>query len=172
MIKEKVQEAINEQIAKEMYSANLYLAMAAYYKKKNLNGFANWMRVQAQEETAHAMKFFDFLIDRGGEVKILPIEAPELSWDSPLKAFEAALAHEVKVTASINNIADIAMIEKDFATSSFLQWFINEQVEEEANTGEIVDRMQMAEGSRGALFMLDTELKSRVFTPPPPNNAQ
>lgn len=166
MIKERVSEAINSQIAKEMYSSNLYLAMSAYFKSINLNGFANWMRVQAQEESFHAMRFFDYLIDRGGNLQLLPIEAPPVKWDNPLACFKAALAHEQLVTASINEIADISMQEKDFAASTFLNWFINEQVEEEATAGEIVDRLTMAQNSAGALFMLDTELKARVFTPP------
>lgn len=166
MIKEKVRDAINAQIAKEMYSSNLYLAMSSYYKSMNLNGFANWMRIQAQEETFHAMKFFDYLLDRGGEVQLAKIDAPAMKWDSPLAAFEAALAHEEMITESINSIAEIAMNERDFASNSFLQWFIDEQVEEEATTGEIVDRLKMAQGSPGALFMLDTELKARVFTTP------
>lgn len=166
MINKKVEKAIVEQIAKEMFSANLYLAMSAYYKAKNLNGFANWMRVQAQEESAHAMIFFDYLIERGGDVKLMPIEAPQSEWATPLAAFEAAYAHEQHITASINAIAEIAMQEKDFATSTFLQWFITEQVEEEANASELVDRLTMAKDSPGALFMLDTELKSRVFVAP------
>ncbi len=166
MIKEKVQEAINSQIAKEMYSSNLYLAMSAYFKSVNLNGFANWMRVQAQEETFHAMRFFDYLIDRGGELKLARIDAPPMKWKNTLEAFTGALAHEQMITESINEIADIATQEKDFATISFLQWFINEQVEEEATAGEIVDRLKMAQDSAGALFMLDTELKARVFVAP------
>ena len=166
MINTKVEKAIVEQIAKEMFSANLYLSMAAYYKAKNLNGFANWTRIQAQEETAHAMFFFDYLIDRGGNLKISAIEAPQSEWSNPLAAFEAILAHEQQVTASINANAEVAMQEKDFATSSFLQWFITEQVEEEATAGEIVDRLTMAKESPGALFMLDTELKARVYVAP------
>jgi ferritin len=166
MIKEKVEEAINKQIAKEMYSSNLYLAMSAYFKSINLNGFANWMRVQAQEENFHAMRFFDYLIDRGGNLIISQIDAPAMKWNSTLEAFKAALAHERLISESINEIAETATKEKDFATMTFLQWFINEQVEEEATASEIVDRLKMAQDSAGALFMLDTELKARVFVTP------
>ncbi|MFP4369416.1 MAG: ferritin [Candidatus Kapaibacterium sp.] len=161
MIKEIIQEAINRQIVREMYSSNLYLAMAAYYASINLNGFANWMHVQAEEETQHALKFYDYLIDRGGQVKIGRIEAPPSQWDSPLHAFQNALEHEQKVTQWIYELADLAIDERDHATSSLLQWFIDEQVEEEATTGEMVDRLKLAGDSKGGLFMLDNELKQR-----------
>ncbi|MFW6276718.1 MAG: ferritin [Bacteroidota bacterium] len=161
MIKEIIQEAINRQIVREMYSSNLYLAMAAYYASINLNGFANWMHVQAEEETQHALKFYDYLIDRGCQVKIGRIEAPPSQWDSPLHAFQNALEHEQKVTQWIYELADLAIDERDHATSSLLQWFIDEQVEEEATTGEMVDRLKLAGDSKGGLFMLDNELKQR-----------
>ena len=162
MINKHVEKAINEQIAKEMFSANLYLAMSAFYKAKNLNGFANWMRVQAQEESAHAMIFFDYLIERGGEVRLSAIDAPQSEWSTPLAAFEAAYAHEQHITASINAIAEVAMQEKDFATTTFLQWFITEQVEEEATVLKILNQLRMIEGKGPGLFMLDREMGQRI----------
>lgn len=169
MIKQTVQDAINKQITREMYSSNLYLAMAGYYKSINLNGFANWMRVQAQEEMMHALKFFDYVLERGGEVKIGEIPAPPSKWDSPLAAFEDAYKHEQLVTSWINELADLAIKESDHATGILLQWFINEQVEEESSASEIVERLRMAGDSKGGLFMLDSEMKTRQFVPPPAN---
>src|SRR3989339_350152 len=163
MIKKKIQEAINEQITREIYSSLLYLAMAGYYTRMNLTGFANWMRVQAKEEMDHAMKMFDFVLDRGGETKIGKIEAPKSSWKSPLDAFEASYKHEQYVTENINIIADLAISEKDHATNNLMQWFINEQVEEEAQVDEIVNKIKMMEGFPGGLIMLDAELKLRVY---------
>lgn len=161
MIKKEMQDAINKQIVHEMYSSNLYLSMASYYSSINLNGFANWMHVQAEEEMQHAMKFFDYLLNRGGRPVIGAIDAPQTDWESPLVAFEGALNHEKKVTEWINNLMDLSIELKDHATSSLLQWFIDEQVEEEASTGEIVDRMKLIDDSKGALFFLDNELKNR-----------
>ncbi len=166
MIKQVMVDAINEQIRKEMYSSNLYLAMAAYYHSINMNGFANWMRIQAQEEQSHALKLFDYLLDRGGKVKLGQINATPTEWESPLAGFEAAYAHEQSITASINDLYDLALQEKDHASGTMLQWFINEQVEEEATVSEIVDRVKLAGESGAGLFFLDSELKSRVFTPP------
>ena len=169
MIKKTIEKAINEQIVREMYSSNLYLSMSAYYASINLNGFANWMHLQAEEEMMHALKFFDYLIDRGGKVIIGAIAAPQTEWESPLAAFEDALKHEQLVTGWINDLADLAFSEKDHATSSMLQWFIDEQVEEEASTGDIVERLKLIGDSKGALFFLDNELKSRK--PAAANNA-
>jgi ferritin len=155
MIKQVMQDAINKQIAKEMYSSNLYLAIAAYFHSINLNGFAHWMRLQAQEEMTHALKFFDYLLDRGGHVEIGSLEAPPSEWDSPLAGFEASYLHEQSITESINKLA---------ATTILLQWFITEQVEEEATVSEIVDRIKLAGDSAGGLFFLDNELKQRQLT--------
>jgi len=163
MIKQSVRDAINQQITKEMYSSNLYLAMASYFHTVNLNGFANWMRIQAQEEMMHAIKFFDYLINRGGEVKLGQIAAPPQQWDSPLSAFEAAYEHEQLVTASINEMAGLSLQESDHATNVFLHWFITEQVEEEATVSEIVDRLRLAGDSKSSLFILDNELKQRTL---------
>jgi ferritin len=169
MIKKSVEKALNEQITREIYSSLLYLSMAGYYTNKNLSGFANWMFIQAKEEMDHAMKFFNYLLERGGETKIGAIESPKSSWKTPLEAFEAALKHEQYISASINNLADIAIKEKDHATNNLVQWFITEQVEEEANVDEIVNKLKMMEGFAGGLIMMDAELKTRVYTPPPTN---
>lgn len=168
MIKKVIEDAINQQIVREMYSSNLYLAMSAYFASINLNGFSNWMHVQAEEEMMHALKFFDYLIDRGGKVKIGQIAAPPSEWESPLAAFEDALRHEQLVTGWINDLADLSFNEKDHATSSMLQWFIDEQVEEEATTSEIVERLKLIGDSKGALFFLDNELKQRKSAPKQP----
>jgi len=167
MINKKVEKALNEQITREIYSSLLYLSMAGYYTIKNLSGFANWMFVQTKEEMDHAMKFFNYLLDRGGDTKIGAMEAPKANWKSPLDAFEAAYKHEQYITASINNLADIAIKEKDHATNNLVQWFINEQVEEEANVDEIINKLKMMEGFPGGLIMMDAELKTRVYVPPP-----
>jgi ferritin len=169
MIKKVMEDAINAQVARELYSSNLYLSMAGFYHSLNLTGFANWMRVQAQEEMAHAIKLFDYLLDRGGHAIINEIPAPPSVWDNPLAAFETAYEHEQMVTSWINNLADLAVKEGDHATHILLNWFITEQVEEEASTGEKVERIRMVEGSKAGLFMIDNELKTRIYTPPPPN---
>lgn len=171
MIKKTIEDAINAQITREFYSSNLYLAMSSYFQSINLPGFANWMRIQTQEESAHAMKFFDYVLDRGGLARVGAIEEPPMSWQSPLEAFEAALEHEIKVTAWINELADIAIVEKDHASSIFFQWFITEQIEEESNAIGIVERLKLIGDDKGGLFMIDNELKTRVFTPIAPANA-
>ncbi len=166
MIKKEIQDAINRQIVREMYSSNLYLAMAGHFSSINLKGFANWMRVQAREETVHAMKFFDYLINRGGKAEVGAIGNPPSTWETPLQAFEDAYEHELLVTHWINELMDIALEHKDHASASFLKWFIDEQVEEEANTSELVERLRLNGDSKSGLFMIDNELKARVFTPP------
>lgn len=167
MISKKIEEALNGQVNAELYSAYLYLSMESYFKSLNLDGFANWMRVQTQEEMVHAMKIYNFIDDRGGRVTLKPIEGPPIQWDSPRAVFEAAYAHEQKVTGLINGLVDLAIKEKDHATNTFLQWFVNEQVEEEASADAIVQQLKMMEDAPGGLFMLDRELAQRVFTPPP-----
>jgi len=161
MISKVMEDAINAQITRELFSANLYLSMAAYYHSRNLNGFANWMRIQAAEEMQHGMKFFDYLLERDGKVVLGVIDAPPTEWKSTLDAFEKALEHEKFITKNINELADLAFEQRDHATSNMLQWFVNEQVEEEATAGEIVDRLKLAGDSKSPLFMLDSELKSR-----------
>jgi ferritin len=167
MISKKIEEALNGQVNAELYSAYLYLSMESYFKSLNLDGFANWMRVQTQEEIMHAMKIYDFIDERGGRVTLKAIEGPPTQWESPLAVFEAAYAHEQKVTGLINGLVDLAIKEKDHATNTFLQWFVNEQVEEEASADAIVQQLKMMEDAPGGLFMLDRELAQRVFTPPP-----
>ncbi len=172
MIGKKMKEALNGQVNAEMYSAYLYLSMESYFKSLNLNGFANWMRVQTQEEMVHAMKIYDFINERGGRVILKAIQGPPTQWDSPRAVFEAAYAHEQKVTGLISDLVDLAIKEKDHATNSFLQWFVNEQVEEEASADAIVQQLKMMEKAPGGLFMLDRELAQRVFTPPPAQGQQ
>lgn len=173
MISKKMEEALNGQVNAEMYSAYLYLSMESYFKSQDLNGFANWMRVQTQEEMVHAMKIYDFINGRGGRILLKAIEGPPTQWDSPLAVFEAAYEHEQKVTGLINGLVDLAIKEKDHATNAFLQWFVNEQVEEEASADAIIQQLKMMENAPGGLFMLDRELAQRVFVPPPaPGQAQ
>jgi ferritin len=166
MLKKKIEAAFNEQMNAEMYSAYLYLSMAAYFESTGMPGFANWMRVQAQEEMVHAMKFFDHIIERGGRVTLKAIEGPETEWDSPVKVFEHVYQHEQKVTGLINNLVDLAIEESDHASRSFLGWFVDEQVEEEDSASTVLDRVKMIGGSGNGLFMMDRELGQRVFTPP------
>ncbi len=166
MLSKKMEKALNEQVNAELYSAYLYLSMESYFRSTNMGGFANWMRVQTQEEVSHAMKIYDYVDERGGRALLAPIEGPQTEWDSPLAAFEAAYAHEQKVTALINDLVDLAIGEKDHATNNFLQWFVAEQVEEEASADEIVQRLKMMKDAPGGMFMLDRELGQRTFTPP------
>jgi ferritin len=166
MISHQIQDAFNDQLNAELYSAYLYLSMSAYFESMNLKGFANWMRTQAQEEMLHAMKFYSFVNDRGGRVVLSAIESPPVKWDSPLGAFEDAHRHEQKVTGLINNLVDLAMQEKDHSAGAFLQWFVTEQVEEEASADAVVQKLKLAGGQGAALFMIDAELATRVFTMP------
>ena len=161
MISKQMESAINDQIRAEMYSSYLYLSMSAYFQSTNLSGFANWMKIQAQEEMVHAMKFYDYINERGGRVTLQAIEAPPKDWNSPLDVFNATLEHEQKVTSLINTLVDIAMEERDHATNIFLQWFVSEQVEEEDNTRTIVDQVKMIGGHTMGLFQLDRHLASR-----------
>jgi ferritin len=166
MINKNIQNAINDQINAETYSSYLYLSMSAYFNSINLPGFANWMKCQAQEELIHAMKFFDFVNERGGDVTLKAIDGPPTSWDSPAHAFEEAYKHEQKVTSLINALVDLAIAERDHASSSFLQWFVNEQVEEEASANDVVQRLKLAGDQGGGLFMIDRELATRTFVYP------
>ncbi|WP_457574176.1 ferritin [Desulfolithobacter sp.] len=164
MLKKKILKALNEQINAEMYSAYLYLSMESYFQSISLGGFATWMRGQVQEELAHAMKFYDFVGERGGRVLLDTIKKPVSTWESPLAAFEHILQHEQLVTGLINDLVDLAEKEKDHATRIFLQWFVTEQVEEEATVGEIVDKLKLTRDNPSGLFFLDAELGKRVFT--------
>jgi ferritin len=161
MLGKKIENAINKQINAELWSAYLYLSMSAHFESINLGGFANWMRVQAQEELGHAMKFYHHVIERRGRVTVTAIAAPSISWKSPLNAFEDAFKHEQKVTGMINDLANMAAGEKDHATANMLQWFIDEQVEEELSTDAIVQKLKMIGTNTGGLYMLDHELAQR-----------
>jgi len=166
MINKKMVKALNEQINAELYSAYLYLSMADYFELVNLPGFANWMKVQIQEELMHAMKIYDFVNRRGGRVILKAIEQPQAEWESASGAFEAVYKHEQKVTGLINNLVNLAIEEKDHSTNIFLQWFVNEQVEEEKNARDIVGKLKLINGDPRALYMVEEEMRQRVFTPP------
>ena len=162
MISKAMQEAINDQINKEMFSSNLYLSMVAYFEDKNLPGLAHWMRLQANEETEHAMKFFDYLVERGGRVTIGAFAAPKADWESSLEAFQQALEHEEMISASINSLYGLALKENDYASQIFLQWFISEQVEEEKNASDIIHQLKMIDAHGTAVLMLDKQLGKRA----------
>ena len=166
MMNEKMEKAFLEQINKELFSEYLYLSMKAYFADLNLQGFVNWMDVQVQEEHAHAMGMFDYVIERGGRVILNAIDKPENNWNSPLEVFKAILAHEQFVTKSINSVADVADEVKDRAAAIFLNWYIKEQVEEEANVGGILAQLELIGEDKNGLFALDKELATRVFNPP------
>jgi ferritin len=165
MLKERVLKALNDQINAEQYSALLYLSMSAWFADKGLPGFSNWMYVQFQEEMTHANKIFRFVVERNGRVVLKAIEQMPVEFSSILDVVEKTLEHEQHVTSLINNIVDIATEERDHATQSFLQWFVDEQVEEEANVTEILDSLKLIEGEAkgNGLFMLDRELRQRTF---------
>ena len=165
MLNLRVEEAINEQINAELYSAYLYLSMSAYLEGENLPGFASWMRVQFQEEQAHALKFFDYVNERGGKVVLSAIEGPQIEWGSVAEVFEHTLDHERMVTERINNLMSIALEERDYATESFLRWYVDEQVEEEASAESILAQVERLDGHGNGMLMLDRELGARVFTP-------
>ncbi len=165
MIDKEIEEAINKQINEELYSSYLYLSMSAYFENIGLKGFANWMYVQFQEEKDHAMKFYRYLIERGGRVKLYEIKEPPHEWDSPLHAFEETLKHEKHITECINNLVDLAEKKKDRATFNLLQWYVDEQVEEEANDEEIIQMLKMIGDHGHGLLMLDRELAARTYVP-------
>ncbi len=166
MLKKKILKSLNDQINAEMFSSYLYLSMEAYFQSISLKGFASWMRVQAQEEMMHGMKFYDFINERGGKVTLEAIAKPETTWATPLAVFEAVLKHEEHVTSLINNLVDLAISEKDHASNNFLQWFVAEQVEEEASASEVVEKLKLIKDNPSGLFMVDAELGKRVFTMP------
>jgi ferritin len=165
MLKEKVLKALNEQVNAEQYSALLYLSMSAWFENKGLPGFANWMYVQYQEELTHANKIFKYVVERNGKAELKAIEQMPVEFESVLQVVEKTLEHEQHVTELINNLVDVAVEARDHATQSFLQWFVDEQVEEEANVNEILDSLKLIEGEAkgNGLFMLDRELRQRVF---------
>jgi len=165
MLNNVIQDAINEQLKQEFYSAYLYLSMSAYCESINLPGFAHWMRLQHQEELAHAMKFFDFVNDREGSVELQAIDQPPSEFQSPLDIFQQALEHERKISGLIHRLYELAVKEKDYPTQTLLQWFIAEQVEEEKNASQIVEQLKMTGGNSTALLLLDRELAARAAAP-------
>jgi ferritin len=169
MLSQKLQDAFNTQINKELFSEYLYLSMAAYCYSQDLDGFANYFMVQTQEEHFHAMKMFNFVTDCGGKVILTPIAGPEVEFKSILEIYEKTLAHEQFITKSINELTSLAIKENDHASASFLKWFIDEQVEEEATVTKILSKLKLIKGEGQGLLMLDTELAARVFTPPATN---
>jgi len=161
VLDKKVQGAINEQIKNELYSGYLYLSMSAYFEANNLPGFARWMRLQAEEEQEHALKLFDFVNERGGRVELKAIDQPPVEFEGPLAVFEITLEHERKVTALINSLYELALEVKDYPAQVMLQWFIEEQVEEEANATKIAETLKMIGQKGQALVMLDRQLGGR-----------
>jgi ferritin len=161
MISKKIEDAFNDQINAELYSAYIYLSMSAYLNSVDLNGMAHWMKLQAQEEVEHAMKFASYIVERGGRVNYKAIDCPQEEWPSALEVFKGAYEHERYVTRRINDLMDLSVTEKDYASQVFLQWFVSEQVEEEANADEIVKKLEMIGEGRHGIYMLDRELGKR-----------
>lgn len=166
MLDKKIEEALNSQLNAEMYSAYLYLSMAACLESMNLSGMASWMRVQFQEEQFHATTFFDFILERGGKVSLKAIAEPRGEWKDAVDIFETTLEHERMVTGLINDLVYLARDQRDNASEIFLQWFVKEQVEEESTADSVLGKLKLAQGSPQALLMIDQELGGRVFTPP------
>jgi ferritin len=164
MLKKTVEKSLNKQINAELWSAYLYLSMSSYFESINLSGFATWMIMQAQEEVNHAMRIYNHVIERGGRVLLEAIDKVPTEWGSPLEVFQETYQHEQKVTSLIENLVDIAEKEKDRATLNMLQWFIDEQVEEEASADDIVQKLMLIGDQGSGLFMLDNELGQRVFS--------
>ncbi|HNY26839.1 MAG TPA: ferritin [Candidatus Sumerlaeota bacterium] len=167
MLSGTMQAALNSQLNAELFSSYLYLSMAANLESKNLKGMSHWFQVQAQEEMIHALKFYNFILDRGGKVNLAAIEGPQTDWAMPLLAFLTAQEHEAKVTGLINNLVDLAITEKDHASNAFLQWFVTEQVEEEASVLAVVESLKLSGDDSSGLFMIDKDLALR----PQPNLA-
>jgi ferritin len=162
MLSKTIQDALNQQIKHEFYSSYLYLSMSAYFETTNLPGCARWMRIQSQEEYEHAMKFFDFVNDRGGSVELQALDQPPGEFQSPLDVFQQAFEHERKVTALIDRLYELAVKEGDYATQVHVQWFVAEQVEEEKNASQIVEQLKMTGGQPAALLLLDNVLGGRA----------
>ena len=167
MISQNMLEALNDQIRNELYSGYLYLAMSAYFSDMNLNGFAHWMRMQAKEEDSHAMKFYHYIIDQRARADVRDLEQPPRDFDSAIDIFEKALEHEKFITGKINDLVKLAREENDNATETFLQWYVEEQVEEEASVDEVLQQLKIVGDDGTGLFILDKEMAARVFTPLP-----
>jgi len=162
MISKSIQDAINDQINKELYSSYLYLAMSTYYAESNFSGFASWMKVQSTEEYSHAMKFYGYVIERNGHVELETIEKPHAKFKSPVDVFKQVLEHEQKVTGMINKLYELAIKEKDYPTQIMLEWFITEQLEEEKNAGDVLEQLKMVGDSPVSLIMIDRQLAARA----------
>ncbi|MFA6596623.1 MAG: ferritin [Ignavibacteriaceae bacterium] len=165
MMNEKIEAALNAQVNKEFFSSYLYLSMSSYFASKSLNGVANWMKIQADEEHLHASKFYAYILQKGGRVVLKAIEAPKTEWKSVLDAYEDTYAHEKLITASIDELVNLSLEVKDHATNIFLQWFVTEQVEEEANVTKIIDDLKMIGDNNYGVLMLDRELGARQPAP-------
>lgn len=161
MMKPAIQQAINDQIQAEFQSAYIYLAMAAAFEANDLKGFANWMQIQWQEETTHAMKLYNFLLQRGGDVELQALEKPDVHFTTPIEAFEEVLKHEQYITSRIHNLYDLAIQERDYPLQTLLHWFIDEQVEEEDNARGIIENLKLIGDSGPSLFLLDREMGQR-----------
>jgi ferritin len=168
MIKDKIREAFNQQIKEELESAYVYMSMAAWFHSQGLDGMAQWMKSQTVEEITHAMKFFDHITERDGRVEMLPLGIKKTEWSSPLEAFQDAYKHEQHITGKINELVGLANQENDYAANAMLQWFVTEQVEEEASTSKVVHELEMVGGKGNGLLMLDRELGRRAIKYPPP----
>ena len=162
MVSKKMIDTLNNHLNEEFYSSYLYLSMASYFEENNLKGFAQWFKIQSQEEYGHGMKFYSFIIQVGGKVTLKAIKAPKTTWKSIIEVFAETLAHEKHITSLINKLVGQAMQEKEYATNNFLQWFVNEQVEEEATVEEIINKLEMIGDAKSGLFMMDRELGARV----------
>ena len=163
MVPKKIEEAFSEQIKHELESAYIYLSMAAYFDAEGFAGMGTWMRAQVQEEVTHAMRFYKHIVERGGHVKFHPLDAPPQDWKSPLAAFEAAYRHEQFITGRINTLMRLSREENDFASQGLLQWFVDEQVEEEANTSKVAQELKLVGNDGRGILMLDRELGTRTF---------
>jgi len=168
MLNKKMEDAINEQIKWELYSGYLYLSMSAWFAAEGLPGFAHWMRLQGQEELTHALKFYDYVLERGGRVALMSIDQPEKDWKTPLAVLEHTQTHEQHVTARINDLMTTAQKEKDHAAVIFLQWFVSEQVEEEDSVAEVLSKLKLVSKDGAGMYMLDKEMALRVITPSTP----
>jgi len=162
MVSKKMIDTLNNHLNEEFYSSYLYLSMAAYFETKNLKGFANWFIIQSQEEYGHGMKLYGFINQVGGKVNLKAIKAPKTNWKSIIEVFAETLAHEKHITGLINKLVGQAMQEKDYATNNFLQWFVTEQVEEQATVEEIINKLEMIGDAKSGLFMMDRELGART----------
>lgn len=165
MINPKIEAAFNAHLNEEFYSSYLYLSMSAYFESNNLNGFANWMKLQSAEEYMHAQKFYTYILQKGGKVSLQAIRQPETDWSSTVDVFEKTYEHEQSITKRIDELANLAMEVRDHASMNFLQWFVNEQVEEEATVVKIIEDLKMVADNRSGLFLLDRELGTRAAAP-------